>query len=124
MNGNKIESSGAGQWPESLDAMTAAPDHHTVLLENDQVRVLDTRIGAGERTPVHTHCWPGVLYVLSWSDFVRCDADENVLLDSRTLSSRPREGTTLWSAALGPHSAKNVGSQVLRVIAVELKKPS
>ena len=25
-----------------LDAMTAAPEHHKVLLENDKVRVLDT----------------------------------------------------------------------------------
>jgi len=24
-----------------LDAMTAAPDHHELLMENDQVRVLD-----------------------------------------------------------------------------------
>ena len=28
-----------------LDAMAAAPDHHKVLLENDKVRVLDTRLG-------------------------------------------------------------------------------
>jgi hypothetical protein len=112
-----------GQWPESLDARAAAPDNHEILLENDQVRVLDTRIRPGERTPVHTHRWPGVLYVLSWSDFVRYDAEGNVLLDSRTLSARPEAGTTLWSASLGPHSAQNVGNQELRVIAVELKKP-
>ncbi len=30
-----------------LDAMTAAPDHHVVLFENDRVRVLDTRLGCG-----------------------------------------------------------------------------
>ena len=34
-----------------LDAMTAAPDHHKVLLENDKVRVLDTRLGPGQQTP-------------------------------------------------------------------------
>ncbi len=111
------------QWPESLDALTAAPDNHEILIENDQVRVLDTQIGPGEQTPVHTHRWPGVLYVLSWSDFVRYDAGGNVLLDSRTFSEKPEAGTTLWSAPLGPHSAKNVGNGVLRVIAVELKNP-
>jgi quercetin dioxygenase-like cupin family protein len=45
----------------ALDAMTAAPHHHEVLLENDHVRVLDTRLPPGKRTPVHTHCWPATL---------------------------------------------------------------
>jgi hypothetical protein len=101
--------------------MAAAPDHHEVLLENEQVRVLDGRLGPGEITPVHTHPWPSVLYVLSWSDLVRYDADGQVLLDSRTLGSRPAKGDTLWSGPLGPHRACNVGDQELRVIAVELK---
>ncbi len=109
------------QWPASLDAMAAAPSHHEVLLENESVRVLDTRLRPGESTPVHTHPWPSVLYVLSWSAFVRYDQDGNVLLDSRSLPSPPRKGTTLWSAPLGPHRAKNVGDQDLWVIAVELK---
>ena len=111
-------------WPKSLDAMAAAPDHHSVLLENDVVRVLDTRLAPGERTPVHTHPWPSVLYVMSWSDFVRYDSNGNVLLDSRTFTSKPEAGTTLWSAPLGPHSAKNVGEQDLHVIAIELKSGS
>jgi quercetin dioxygenase-like cupin family protein len=49
----------------ALDAMSAAPDHHELLLENDLVRVLDTRLRSGERTPVHAHSWPATLYVMS-----------------------------------------------------------
>lgn len=101
--------------------MVAAPAHHEVLLENEHVRVLDTKLGPGESTPVHTHPWPSVLYVLSWSAFVRHDCEGNVLVDSREWSSTPEKGTTLWAAPLGPHSAKNVGTGELRVIAVELK---
>jgi hypothetical protein len=108
-------------WPARLDAMAAAPNHHVVLLENDQVRVLDTRLEPGGRTPVHTHRWPSVLYVLSWSDFVRYNSAGAVLLDSRSMSSKPERGTTLWSEPLGPHSAHNVGNHELRVIAIELK---
>ena len=59
--------------------MTVAPDHHEILLENDQVRVLDTRLGPGECSPVHTHQWPAVLYIQSWSDFIRYDPEGNVL---------------------------------------------
>ena len=62
-----------------LDALVAAPDHHRVLLENEHVRVLDTKVRPGETTPIHVHPWPSVLYVLSWSDFVRYDPAGNVL---------------------------------------------
>jgi quercetin dioxygenase-like cupin family protein len=112
----------ASPFPPSLDAMVAAPAHHVVLLENDEVRVLDTRLEPGQRTPVHTHRWPSVLYVIGWSDFVRRAPDGTVLVDSRDSKEKPGPGTTIWSAPLPPHSAENVGDGVLRVIAVELKR--
>jgi hypothetical protein len=79
-----VTSMTGNQWPASLDAMVAAPSHHEVLLENEHVRVLDTKLGPGESTPVHTHPWPSVLYVLSWSAFVRYDLEG--------LAFRSREG--------------------------------
>ena len=50
-------------WPPELDAMSAAPEYHTLLFENDYVRVLDAHVKPGDTVPVHTHCWPGVLYM-------------------------------------------------------------
>lgn len=109
------------QEADQLDAMLAAPDHHGVLLENDHVRVLDTRLGPGERTSVHSHRWPSSLYVMSWSDFVRRDPEGRVLVDSRMWESRPEPGQALWSAPLVPHWVENVGETELRIIAIELK---
>jgi mannose-6-phosphate isomerase-like protein (cupin superfamily) len=107
--------------PDPLDAMAAAPGHHRVLLENDRVRVLDACVAPGGETPVHTHRWPSVLYVVTSSHFVRYDPDGKVVLDSRTLASQPEGGTALWSPPLGAHFVRNVGEHELRVIAVELK---
>jgi hypothetical protein len=104
-----------------LDAMAKAPGHHEILLENDKVRVLDTRLSPGDRTPVHAHEWPAALYVLSWSDFVRYDPDGNVLVDSRTMGSRPEIGAALWAHPIGPHYVQNVGQTELRIIAIETK---
>jgi hypothetical protein len=104
-----------------LDAMTAAADHHAILFENDQVRVLDTRVAAGDRTPIHAHEWPASLYVLSWSDFIRRDADGVVLADSRGRLPMP-SGAALWIDPLPPHSVENVGETDLHIIAVELKR--
>lgn len=106
----------------SLDAMTAAPHHHQVLLENERVRVLDTRLGPGERTPVHTHQWPAALYVLSWSEFVRYDPEGRVLMESRNIA-RPRIGSAIWASPLPPHYVQNIGDTELHIIAVELKGP-
>jgi quercetin dioxygenase-like cupin family protein len=108
-------------WSNALDAITAAPDHHEVLLENDRVRVLDSRVKSGDATPVHTHCWPAVLYVLSTSDFVRCDPEGNIIYDSRGSESAPKTGQTIWSSPLAPHFVRNVGEREIRVISIELK---
>lgn len=105
-----------------LDAMAKAPDHHRVLVENDAVRVLDTKVAPGERTPVHAHEWPAALYVLSWSDFVRYDPEGNVLVDSRTMPARPAFGAALWVGPIGPHYVENVGHTDLHVIATEIKR--
>ena len=106
---------------DQLEAMAAAPDHHERLLENDQVRVLDTRVAPGDRTPVHAHAWPAALYVMSWSDFVRRDANGEVMVDSRDWENQPSAGQSLWIQPLPPHSIENVGTSELRLIAIELK---
>jgi hypothetical protein len=103
-----------------LDAIAAAPDHHDVLFENDRVRILDTRLPSGGRTPVHAHEWPAALYVLSWSDFLRRDEHGTVLADSRDRTA-PVAGAGLWIDPLPPHSVENIGSAELHIIAVEVK---
>lgn len=108
-------------WPKELDAMVAAPDHHELLLENDRVRVLDSVVKPGESTPVHTHEWPSVLYVIGFSDFVRRDDQNNVLFDSRESADKPMPGRAFWSEPLKPHFVSNVGNEEIRVISVELK---
>jgi hypothetical protein len=110
------------KWPADLDALVAAPEHHTLLFENDSVRVLDTRILVGERTAVHTHRWPAALYIRSWSQFIRRDAAGAVILDSRSVPALIESPKALWSPALPPHSLENVGMSDLHVISVELKQ--
>src|SRR5271163_2386914 len=109
------------KWPPELDALSAAAAHHKLLMENDQVRVLETFIPAGEQTAVHTHRWPAVQYVQAWSDFLGYDGDGNLIFDSRTAPA-PAIGAALWSGPYGPHSVRNIGSGDLKVLVVEIKK--
>jgi quercetin dioxygenase-like cupin family protein len=116
----KMTEMNAWPWPESLDALTAAPRHHKLVLDNERVRVLDTRIPPGEVVPVHTHRWPGVYYTIAGGDFVRYDAEGKVLFDSRTDLNTVRPAAQ-FIESLPPHSVENVGNSEIHLISVEMK---
>ena len=111
-------------WPSQLDAVTAAPEHHRILLDNPTVRVLETRITPGQTVPLHTHQWPAVYYILSAGDFIRRDDRGTVLADSRTTPPGPGAGQAVWSPPLGPHTLENVGATPIHIISVEVKAAS
>ena len=111
-------------WPAELDALVAAPEHHALLFENDHVRVLETRIPPGERTQVHTHCWPATQYVKRASHVVRYDGAGKVIHDSRNTGTPLKDEIVLWGDPLPPHALENVGDQELHVISVEIKTKS
>jgi hypothetical protein len=108
-------------WAPELDALIAAPAQHRLLLENDRVRVLDTRIAPGERTPLHTHQWPAAHHVISWSPFIRRDEHGSIVLDTRAAGVTAETGAVLWGEALGPHTLENVGTDTLHIVSVEIK---
>jgi hypothetical protein len=107
-------------WPDSLDALVAAPLHHKLVLDNERVRVLDTRIPAGDLVPVHTHRWPAVYYTISGGDFVRYDVEGNVLLNTRT-HPHPAGQAARFIESLPPHAIENVGTSEIHLISVEMK---
>ncbi len=109
------------RWPDHLDALRAAPRHHTLVLENERVRVLETRIPPGETTALHTHRWPAAMVIQSWAPFVRRDAEGAVTVDSRTVPALADPPQTLWSDPLPPHTLENVGDVDIQLISVELK---
>jgi hypothetical protein len=108
-------------WPDSFDAVIAAPQYHRLVLENDRVRVLDTRIPVGEIVPVHSHRWPAIYYTIAAGDFVRRDGEGNVLFDSRTVPGMLTSSSATFVECLPPHSVENVSSSEIHLISVELK---
>jgi hypothetical protein len=117
----KLVNKGDWPWPDSLDAMIAAPQYHKLLLENDRVRVLDTVIPVGDIVPVHTHRWPAVYYTIQPGDFVRRDGEGNVLFDSRTVPGMLTASAANFIECLPPHSVENVSGTEIHLISIELK---
>ena len=108
-------------WPDSLDALTAAPRHHELLLEDERVRVLHTRIPAGDVVPLHTHRWGGVAYLQSFSHFIRRDEGGEILFDSRHAGDPPRTPCAQWMSPLSPHTVENLGPLEISILIIELK---
>ncbi|MFY9675083.1 MAG: hypothetical protein WAK13_11555 [Terriglobales bacterium] len=110
-------------WPDSLDALVAAPKHHTLLLEDERVRVLLTTIPPNDIVPLHTHRSGGVAYVQSFSQFIRRDEQGNVLFDSRLAGEAPAVPCAQWMPPLPPHTVENLGPLEISILIVEIKTP-
>ena len=107
---------------DDLDGVAVAPSNHKIIFENDEVRVLETTIAAGEVTPLHTHLAPTVMYVLSGSHFIRRDEHGATMVDTRSNPDfvLPK---VLFAASTPRHTIENTGEDDLVVIGVELKNP-
>ena len=118
----KYDSNNPATWPDSLDAIIAAPQNHKVVLENERVRVLEVTVQPGEREPVHGHKWPSVMYVMA-EDLIRdYDSEGKLLYDSSTDKARMKTPYTIWMPPQAPHSVENLSNTPLRLLRVELKQ--
>lgn len=108
-------------WPDALDALSAAPSHHQVLLEDERVRVLFTRIAPGDIVPLHTHRWGGIAYVESCSHFIRRGAQDEILFDTRKAGDLPEFPCAQWFEPLQPHTVENLGPAEIRILIIEIK---
>lgn len=98
------------------DPVKASPQYYKVLLENDQVRVLEYRLKAGEKEPMHSHP-AGVVYVLSGAKL------KISYPDGRTEEKAAAAGETIWRDPT-THAIENVGNTEAHAIAIDLKTPA
>lgn len=96
------------------DVMKVGADTHSVLLENDNVRVLKVSIKPGGKVPMHSHPH-NVGYYLT-------DAKVQVTTpDGKSQEHELKAGTSVWNEAV-THAVVNTGSTELQEIQIELKK--
>ncbi|RZJ85044.1 MAG: hypothetical protein EOO20_20490, partial [Chryseobacterium sp.] len=51
------------KWPDSLDAMVAAPKNHRLVYEDSNVRVLMVALDSKKSEPIHTHKWNSIMWI-------------------------------------------------------------
>ena len=107
-------------WPETMDALTAAPSSHRVLLDNDQVRVLEVVIEPGTREPEHTHRAVSVMIVDEPARIRYYQGDE-LLFDSGDQPASAPGPRVSWLEPEGPHSVENIDRHRYHAIRIELR---
>ena len=91
------------------DAVTADAKHYTVEFENDVVRVLRVKIGAGEVAPAHAH-----------PAYCAIEITDSSLREGAGQVSQSKAGQVFCGDALS-HGPTNVGKAVAESIVVEFK---
>lgn len=110
-------------WPDSLDAVAAAPANHRVVLENEHVRVLDVTVQPGEREPLHAHCRSSVMYLMYEGIYKDYGPGDELLSEVSESPSDAQYPMTLWVDPQGPHAVHNLDSRAVRLLRVEIKEP-
>jgi hypothetical protein len=91
------------------DAVKADPKHYTVEFENDIVRVLRVKVGAGENAPPHRH-----------DAYCAIEVSDSSLREPNGPVSNSKTGQVFCGDATS-HSPTNVGKAVAESIVVEFK---
>jgi hypothetical protein len=91
------------------DAVTADSKHYSVEFENDIVRVLRVKLGAGESTPRHQH-----------AAYCAIEISDSSLREPGGQVSNSKAGQVFCGDATS-HSPTNVGNALAESIVVEFK---
>ena len=100
------------QTAMAVDVVTVAPDVK-VLLENDRVRVLESKLKPDEVEGMHTH--PEYI-----AYFLTPTTVEITTPDGKSVVKKPPAGKVLYGTGAA-HRIKNVGDTLQRVLVIEIK---
>jgi len=101
---------------DDLDSVKVDPEHHKVVFENDQVRVVRWVVPVGDKTLMHSHPESLIIGLTDYNGRVTTG-------DGQISEVRANTGSVSWRPAL-IHSVENIGSQPMEGIIVEPGKPA
>lgn len=99
----------------SDDIVKISPEVHTVVFENDMVRLLEVSVKPGASVPMHTNP-ENINYILQGGTLRLVEPDGtavDVQLAERQVIPAP----------VGRHAVENVGPTLVRTLCIELKRP-
>jgi hypothetical protein len=109
-------------YPASLDAVTASPNNHKVLYEDENIRFLEVNVRPGEKEKLHDHQWSSVFIVDRVQPLLK-----NYTMDGKVASvpRSPADASYPLIRRMGPqepHQVENVDSYAQHFYRLEFKK--
>ena len=112
-------------WPDSLDAIVAAPHSHQIIYEDKQVRILHVTVAPGQTEPVHSHKWRSIAWASQSPTFTLyhyvSGADKKLTKTDSFSAQLPLNTANKWDPE-APHAVRNTGKDTLVLYRVEFKK--
>ena len=97
-----------------IDPTKSSPNNYKLLLENDNVRVLEMTLKAGEKDNEHSHDAESVYFISRGKLNIHLPGGDSMEVDIP-------DGHVMWHEAW-THTVENVGTTDVRAIVVETKK--
>ena len=96
-----------------IDPVKVSPNNYKLLFENDQVRVLEMSLKAGEKDNQHSHPSETVYFIKGGKAKIH-------LPDGGAMEADIPDGHVMWHEAW-THTVENLGTSDIRAIIVESK---
>ena len=117
-----IFDSGHAEELKTFEPIIAAGEYHSVVLENDRIRVLQVEIMPGETVPFHQHGMPSIFVTLEPASLLFRDMSGKAIrvVERSSFSDLPH---VEWrETPPAPRSVENVDTVSMRALRIELKK--
>ena len=125
-----IDFNSVNQWPDSLDAVKAAPGQHKVIFENEKIRILEITGAPYVVEPMHTHKWTSVMWSAN-PEFAKANLvyyhygfdslKQTYFVKDSFFEHGPPANKGFPIPAEGPHSVKNLSNIEILAYRVEFK---
>ena len=110
----ELKKPGAAVAKTAMDPVKLDPKHYSVVIDNDEVRVLRAKYGPHEKSVMHEH--PASVAVSMTDYHVKMTGGDG---KSQDLSSKAHDA--IWTDA-GKHLPENLSDKPMEVMVIELKK--
>jgi len=110
----ELKKPGGAAAKTAMDPVKLDPKHYSVVIDNDEVRVLRARYGPHEKSVMHEH--PASVAVSMTDYHVKMTSGDG---KSQDLSSKAHDA--IWTDA-GKHLPENLSDKPMEVMVIELKK--
>jgi quercetin dioxygenase-like cupin family protein len=112
-------------WPDSLDAVIAAPQSHGIIYEDEKVRILHVTVAPGQTEPIHAHKWRSIAWATQSPSFTLYHyalGQDNHLVRTDSFNAQLALNTANKWAPETPHAIRNRGQDSLVLYRVEFKQ--